>query len=34
LRTRAGTPLALLDHFGYAITFALAIALVRYIWAK
>jgi hypothetical protein len=34
LRARAGTPLALLDQFGYAFTFALAIALVRYIWAK
>jgi hypothetical protein len=34
LRARAGTRLALLDQFGYAFTFALAIALIRYILAK
>ena len=34
LRARKGAPLVQLDHFGYAFTFAFAMALVRFVWAK
>jgi hypothetical protein len=34
LRARKGAPLVQLDHFGYAFTFAFAMALVRYLWAR
>ena len=34
VRARKGAPLVQLDHFGYAFTFAFAMALVRFVWAK
>jgi hypothetical protein len=34
LRARKGAPLVQLDHFGYAFTFAFAMALVRFFGAK
>jgi hypothetical protein len=33
LRARKGSPLVQLDHFGYAFTFAFALALVRFLAA-
>ena len=34
LRAKKSAPLVQLDHFGYAFTFAFAMALVRFVWAK
>lgn len=34
VRARKGAPLVQLDHFGYAFTFAFAMALVRFVGAK
>ena len=34
LRAKKGASLVQLDHFGYAFTFAFAMALVRYFWAR
>jgi hypothetical protein len=33
-RAKRGAPLVPLDQFGYAFTFAFAMAVVRYTWAK
>ena len=34
LRARKGQELVRLDRFGYAFTFALSVALIRFFWAE
>lgn len=34
LRDKRGSPVVKLDRFGYAFVFALAMALVRFVWAQ